>query len=89
VAGVYFADRARSALADLPDDTQQEVRRRLRDAARWPEMYPLVADRPRWQRHRKIVVRRQWLVLYRVVPLPNAAGEQIYVTDIVPARSDY
>jgi hypothetical protein len=52
-------------------------------------MYPLVADRPRWQHHRKIVVRRQWLVLYRVVPLPAAAGEQIYVTDIVPARSDY
>ena len=89
MAGVYWADQARATFDTLPAAVQEEIDARLTTAARWPEWYPLVVDRPRWTDHRRIVVRRRWTVLYRVVSGAAGTPDQIYVTAIAPATSNY
>jgi hypothetical protein len=89
VATVFWSDNARTVLDGLPDRIQREVRSRLRYVQRWPEFYPLVDDRPGWEGHRRFVVARRWAVLYRIMPLLDRPDQQIYVTDIRPATSNY
>lgn len=89
MARIYWTDRARQLLIDLSDADQDEIRRQLRFVERWPEMYPKLDAYPQWREHRKIPIRQRWLVLYRVALSDATAEEQVYVTDIVPARSNY
>ena len=89
MAGVYWADQARATFDTLPAPVQEEIDARLTTAATWPEWYPLVVDRPRWTGHRRIMIGRRWAVLYRMVPGAADVPDQIYVTAIAPATSDY
>jgi hypothetical protein len=89
MAQVYWADRAREKYDALPDADQDAIDERLLHVAEWPEFYPEVQDPSQWQGHRKFVVRRQWIVLYRIRPGPTAAEAQVYIVNIVAARSDY
>lgn len=85
---IYWADRARAELERLPPEVQDEIRRQLSFVEMWPEMFPQMQDHPRWRTHRKIVILRRWIVLYRFQRQTDENG-QVYILDIVPARSNY
>jgi len=80
VAHVFWTDRAKATLVDMADADQDEIRRQLRFIERWPEMFPKLSCHPRWGEHRKIGIRRRWLVLYRVAVSQTTGEEQVYVT---------
>ncbi len=86
MAQVYWSDRARETFDALPEADQDAINERLLYVSEWPEIYPEVHDPPRWRRHRKFV---KWTVLYRIRPGSTAAEAQVYIVNIVPARSDY
>jgi hypothetical protein len=88
VAKVFWTDKARTVLGELDPRAQDEIRRQLRFVERWPEMFALLTEHPRWHEHRKIAIFRRWLVLYRV-SYPSAGDPQVYIADIVPARSNF
>jgi hypothetical protein len=83
----FWTHTAAGAMEELPAEVQDAIRRQLSFAVQWPLMFPLALNRTRWRNHRKIVVDRRWVVLYRVV-MPPEGEDQIYIIRIVPARSD-
>jgi len=89
VARVFWTDRARDRFDLLPEIVQNLINQHLVFVEQWPEMDPEVMDPPHWRGHRKFLVRRQWLVLYRVKKGASPDQDQVYVAEIVPARSNY
>ncbi len=89
MARIYWTDRGRERFDALPGADQNAVDWLLANVAQYPEMYAEILDRPRWRGHRKFLVRGRWIVLYRVNKSASPYDDQVYVVDIVPARSNY
>ena len=89
MARIFWIDRARQRFDSLPEPDQDAINVLLGFVRQWPEMYPEMQEALRWRGYRKIVVRQRWLVLYRVKKSGSPEPDQVYIGDIVPARSAY
>ena len=81
MARVYWGDEADEAFKLLPPAAQQAIQDRLRLLERFPELYP-VAQTGRYRGYRHFVVRRRYVVYYKV--MGNEQG--CFIRDIQPAR---
>ena len=77
---IRWTNTALVALAGLTDSEREEIFERLELVLEFPAMYP-VRERGAHGRFRYFVIRRRWIVYYRVLP------EEVRVVNIHPARA--
>ena len=78
--GIRWTNKALAVLGGLTDTEKEAIFERLELVAGFPEMYP-VRERGVYGRLRYFVIRRRWIVYYRVEP------EELRVITIHPARA--